>query len=236
MSILWLTYIQIQVTIAPMSPASIADDLTRAGHALDAAGLVTAFGHVSARLSDEELLITPPRPLGALTGGKFQQLSICAEKIPDDAPREAWMHTAIAAVRPDVGAICRAQPPAVAATAVLGIPLVPLHGQGSLLGAIVPIFHNSRLIREPSIARELAAALGSAYALVLRGNGAITVGATIAEATARMWILEETAKLTLAVAAHGPIRPLPAEEQAAWAATGSELLNRIWHHLTAVSR
>jgi HCOMODA/2-hydroxy-3-carboxy-muconic semialdehyde decarboxylase len=146
------------------------------------------------------------------------------------------MHAAIAAVRPDVGAICRAQPPAVAGTAALGLPLVPLHGQGSLIGPIVPIFHNSRLVREPGIARELAAALGGASALVLRGNGAVTVGASVAEAVARMWILEETAKLTLAVAPHGPIRPLPAEEQAAWAATGSELLNRIWHHLTALPR
>jgi HCOMODA/2-hydroxy-3-carboxy-muconic semialdehyde decarboxylase len=219
-----------------MPTASIADDLTRAGHALDAAGLVTAFGHVSARISAEELTITPPRPLGSLAGGKFPKLSISAAALPADVPREAWMHAAIAAVRPDVGAICRAQPPAVAGTAALGIPLVPLHGQGSLIGPIVPIFHNSRLVREPGIARELAAALGGASALVLRGNGAITVGASVAEAVARMWILEETAKLTLAVAPHGPIRPLPAEEQAAWAATGSELLNRIWHHLTAMPR
>lgn len=219
-----------------MSTASIADDLTRAGHALDATGLVTAFGHVSARISDEDLLITPPRPLGSLVGGKFPQLSICAGELPADAPREAWMHTAIAAVRPDVGAICRAQPPAVAATAALGFPLVPLHGQGALVGPVVPIFHNSRLVREPVIARDLAAALGGSAALVLRGNGAVTVGATIAEAVARMWILDETARLTLAVAPHGPIRALPAEEQAAWTATGSELLNRIWHHLTALPR
>ncbi|MFI9381746.1 class II aldolase/adducin family protein [Kutzneria sp. NPDC052558] len=219
-----------------MTPASTADDLTRAGHALDAAGLVTAFGHVSARISDEELIITPPRPLGALAGGKFPHLSISASELPADAPREAWLHTAIAAIRPDVGAVCRAQPPAVAATAALGIPLVPLHGQGALLGPIVPIFHNSRLVRERAIARELAAALGRACAIVLRGNGAVTVGATVPEAVARMWILEETAKLTLAVAPHGPVRPLPAEEQAAWARTGSELLNRIWHHLTALPR
>ncbi|MFC0437831.1 class II aldolase/adducin family protein [Kutzneria buriramensis] len=219
-----------------MTTATLTEDLTRAGHALHAAGLVTAFGHVSARISDAELLITPPRPLGSLTGEEFPRLPIGTNTLPAGTPREAWMHTAIAAVRPDVGAICRAQPTAVAATAALALPLIPLHGQGALLGPIVPIFHNSRLVRDPAIADDLAAALGSASALVLRGNGAITVGATVAEAVARMWILDETAKLTLAVAPHGPVRALPAEEQASWAATGSELLNRIWLHLTATSR
>jgi catechol 2,3-dioxygenase-like lactoylglutathione lyase family enzyme len=41
-------------------------DLVAAGRALAATGLVTAFGHVSARSGSESALITPPKPLGSL--------------------------------------------------------------------------------------------------------------------------------------------------------------------------
>jgi HCOMODA/2-hydroxy-3-carboxy-muconic semialdehyde decarboxylase len=221
-----------------MSSGQPAEELAQAGRALGSAGLVTAFGHVSVRIAPERLLITPPRPLATLdeTGSGFRELPLAAGELPPDTPREAWMHVAIAKARPEVGAVCRAQPPSTSAVSAVGIPLVPLHGQGALLGPEVPVFPDSRLVRDSARAARLADTLGPAAACVLRGNGAITVGATVAEAVARMWILEESARLALAAAAAGTPTPLPAEEQEAWAATGAELLNRIWQYLTGPSR
>ena len=101
--------------------------------------------------------------------------------MPTGVPREAWIHLAIARRRPDVGAICRAQP----ATATAA-PILALHGQGAFLGPRVPVFSDAILVRDQARGEALAEKLGQAPALLLRGNGAVTVGADIGEAVARM--------------------------------------------------
>src|SRR3954468_6417688 len=109
---------------------SLIEELAEAGHVLDRAGLVTAFGHVSCRLGPDRVLITPPEPLGGLTGAHaFTELDLTDAELPPGVPREAWIHAAIAKRRPDVGAICRAQPPVATALAAAGVPIEPLHGQ-----------------------------------------------------------------------------------------------------------
>ncbi|CAL9650548.1 class II aldolase/adducin family protein [Streptomyces sp. enrichment culture] len=222
-----------------MFSRSLHAELAEAGQALSAAGLVTAFGHVSARTAAGTLLITPPQPLGSVTASDagFTELAPDAAVLPDGVPREAWIHLALAASRPGIGAVCRAQPRAATAAAAAGLPLRPLHGQGALLGPQVPVFQDPRLVRDPARAEALAEAMGDGVALVMRGNGAVSVGETVGEAAARMWLLEESARLTLAASAAGTPVPLADADQQAWRATGSELLNRIWQYLiSAVPR
>ncbi|GFE13199.1 hypothetical protein Sgleb_12460 [Streptomyces glebosus] len=211
----------------------ILDELAQAGQALAAAGLVTAFGHVSARTEGGSLLITPPRPPGSMTASDtdFTEIAPGTSALPDGVPREAWIHLALAASRPDIGAVCRAQPRAATAAVASGLPLRPLHGQGALLGPQVPVFEDPRLVRDPLRAAALAETMGDGVALVMRGNGAVTVGETVGEAVARMWILEESARLALSATAAGTPVPLAEADQQAWRATGSELLNRIWQYL-----
>jgi ribulose-5-phosphate 4-epimerase/fuculose-1-phosphate aldolase len=216
-----------------MSAERLTAELAAAGRVLASTGLVTAFGHVSARLDEHRLLVTPPQPLGRLGAEPFPELPIDATELPAGVPREAWIHVAIASARPDVGAICRAQPPSTNALTAVGITLVPLHGQGALLGSVVPTYPDARLIREPEYGYSLADSLGDGFACLLKGNGAVTVGRTVGEAVARMWILEESSRLTLQAASAGLPVPLSHDEQKAWAATGSELLERIWHYLSA---
>lgn len=213
--------------------SSSADDLAKAGRALAAAQLVDAFGHVSVRLSDTDFLITPPCPLGQLgEDARFAQISVRSAEIPAGIPREAWIHIALMRTRPDIGAICRAQPRAATAVTAAGLPILPLHGQSALLGDEVKVFPSSRLIRDRSLGEQLAEHIGDASACVLAGNGAVTVGDTVAHAVARMWILEASAQLNALAASAGNPVPLTPEERAAWAATGGELLDRIWKHLT----
>lgn len=216
-----------------MTSAQLAAELARAGRVLATAGLVTAFGHVSVRTAGDSLLITPPRPLGELDPAVPDSvtLPLAGAALPGSAPKEAWLHTAIAAARPDIGAICRAQPHAVTAATAAGLRLQPLHGQGALLGPAVAVHQDPRLVRDRERGLAVAETLGQNFTCVLRGNGAVTAGATIGEAVARMWILEETARLTLAAAAAGTPRPLTGDEADAWRATGSELLDRLWQHL-----
>ena len=89
------------------------DDVVVAARALAAAGLVTAFGHVSARTGSREgrsgFRITPPKPLGTLRPDEpLQEVPLAGDGLPDGVPKEAWIHRAIYEVRPNAGAICRA--------------------------------------------------------------------------------------------------------------------------------
>jgi HCOMODA/2-hydroxy-3-carboxy-muconic semialdehyde decarboxylase len=212
----------------------LVDELVVAGRALARTGLVTAFGHVSVRSASSELLITPPEPLGGLTADSdWRGLDVAAAELPTGVPREAWIHLAIARGRAEVGAICRAQPPTATALASAGVPILALHGQGALLGPLVPVFDDPVLVRDETRAAALAARMGNSPALVMRGNGAVTVGANIGEAVARMWVLEASARMNSIAAAAGKQQPLSLDEQGAWQHVASEILDRIWHALSS---
>jgi HCOMODA/2-hydroxy-3-carboxy-muconic semialdehyde decarboxylase len=201
------------------------------------AGLTDAFGHLSVRTSADELTITPPVPLSALTADHdLATLTRGSTELPSGAPKEAWIHLALADARPDIGAICRAQPPAVAALVAAGQPVLPLNGHGSFLGESVPVYDDSRLIRDADSAEALCRTLGDSNAVILRGNGAVTVGPDLASAVALMWVLEKTAELNLRALAAGTPHPLPLDEQSWWRDRAPELLPRIYTYLTNTYR
>ncbi|MFV0459603.1 MAG: class II aldolase/adducin family protein [Actinomycetales bacterium] len=213
-------------------PARLVDDLLLGGHALSRTGLVTAFGHLSGRAGENRVLITPPMALGRLTpDSAWTALDLDAHDLPRDVPKEAWIHVAVARRRPDVGGICRAQPPVATALASAGVPILPLHGQGAYLGPTVPVFDDATLVRDEDRAVDLAQVLGDAPAVLMRGNGAVTVGSTVGEAVARMWVLEASARMNSIAAAAGRPTPISAAEQAAWQQVASEILGRIWADL-----
>lgn len=221
----------------PADVPDAAQTLITAGRVIAHEALADAFGHLSVRTSADELVITPPWPLGQL-GPDHPPLTLdlTAAELPAAAPREAWIHQGIAAARPEVGGICRAQPRSVAALAVTGQPLIPLDGHGSLLGEEVAVYPDSRLIRERKTGAEVAATLGQGLAVILRGNGAVTVGATIAHAVALMWLLERSAALTLRARAIGPVSALDLDQQQWWRDRADELLPRIYRYLTLTHR
>ncbi|MEV4381115.1 class II aldolase/adducin family protein [Streptosporangium sp. NPDC049644] len=211
-------------------------ELADAGRALAAAGLVTAFGHVSLRIGDDRLLMTPPVPLGTLgPDTQHAEVPLDATDLPDGTPREAWIHLEIARARPGVRAICRAQPPTATALASAGVPILPLHGQGAFLGPEVPVFDDATLVRDRARGRALAERLGAAPAVIMRGNGAVTVGESAGQAVALMWVLEASARMNATAAASGTPTPLTPAEQESWRAVRSELSNRIWSYLRELS-
>ncbi|MBA4116726.1 MAG: class II aldolase/adducin family protein, partial [Rubrobacter sp.] len=201
---------------------------------LAATGLVTAFGHVSAREEGQEsFLITPPKPLGSLEPDEsLLEVSLADGELPEGVPREAWVHWAIYNARPDVGGICRAQPPISTAVTSAGIPIRPLHGQGAFLGEEVPVYDDARLIRSRQAGETLAEDLTNAGGIVMRGNGAVTVGSSVGAAAARMWVLEVSAEINRTAAAGKP-QVLNEEEFSYWESVSEEILSRIWAYLKA---
>ncbi len=177
------------------------------------AGLVHAFGHVSARTPDG-LAITPVfPPLGAL--GEDDVRSLGPDATPRDArpgvPLEAPMHAAIYAARPDVAAICRIHGRAAAAWAARPEPPPLLHGFGGVVEPVA-MWPDPDLIADATLAAGVAAALGDGPAILLRANGGLAVGADLAEAAARAWCLED--RCEVAERAGGAGTPFSADELA----------------------
>ncbi len=203
-------------------------------------GLVTAFGHVSARAGEagaagEAMLITPAADLAGVTAAELIEVPLATEgPLPPGAPAEAWAHLALYQVRPDAAAVARAQPASTFAAAAAVSVMVPLHGQAAWLGEAVPVHDEAALLRSADQAGRAARSLPDGEALLLRGNGALTLGATPGIAVARMWLLAVACDVYLkALAASGanPVTPLSAAEIASWRAVSGELLPRLWQHL-----
>jgi HCOMODA/2-hydroxy-3-carboxy-muconic semialdehyde decarboxylase len=211
------------------------DDVQRrladAAHATAGAGLVDAFGHLSVRTAKASFTITPPVPLERLSPeDAFARVGLDARELPAGAPKEAWIHLALYAARPEAGAVCRAQPPAVAAFAALQRELPALNGHAAMLGDVA-VHADSRLVRDAAGGAAVARSAGGADAIILRGNGAVTLGRDLPEAVARMWVLERSAELALRALAAGTPHPLPADERSWWRDRSAELLPRIYAHL-----
>jgi HCOMODA/2-hydroxy-3-carboxy-muconic semialdehyde decarboxylase len=205
-------------------------ELVEAAHVLSRLGLVTAYGHVSAR-AGTSMLITPAADLATVTESGVVDVPLGASVLPEAAPAEAWAHLALYRARPDAASIARAQPPGAAAASAATTSLAPLHGQAAWLGESVPVHDSAHLLRSAELAGRAALRLPAGEALLLRGNGALTLGATPGLAVARMWLLSEACHAFVAARAAGGITPLTAEEIASWRAAGEQLLPRLWRHL-----
>jgi HCOMODA/2-hydroxy-3-carboxy-muconic semialdehyde decarboxylase len=201
-------------------------------------GLVTAYGHVSAR-AGASMLITPAADLALVTESSVLEVPLAARAPGDLAagvPAEAWAHLALYRARPDAAAIARAQPASAFAVAATVTSLAPLHGQAAWLGESVPVHDGAVLLRSLELAESAARSLPAGEALLLRGNGALTLGATAGVAVARMWLLCAACEVHLAAnaaaaAAASQVKPLSAAEVASWRAVRDELLPRLWQHL-----
>jgi HCOMODA/2-hydroxy-3-carboxy-muconic semialdehyde decarboxylase len=222
--------------------AGLRQEVAEAARVLAALGLVTAFGHVSARVGGA-MLITPGADLAEVTERELLTVPLVADQLPPGAPAEAWAHLALYRHRADAGAIARAQPPSTfAAGATAGGPtgadraIRPLYGQAAWLGEQVPVHDDARLLRSPELAAAAATRLPDGEALLLRGNGALTLGATPGLAVARMWLLSAACQALLDARAAGEVTPLSAAETQAWRAVAGELLPRLWQHLRGPAR
>jgi HCOMODA/2-hydroxy-3-carboxy-muconic semialdehyde decarboxylase len=214
-------------------------ELVEAAHVLAGLGLVTAYGHVSAR-SGAHMVITPAADLAIVTESALVEVPLDARCLPSGAPAEAWLHLALYRARPDASSIARAQPAAALAAAAAVTALIPppgrpalrpVHGQAAWLGESVPVHDSAHLLRSADLAADAARSLPSGEALLLRGNGGVTLGATPGVAVARMWLLSAACDIWLTATGAGAVTPLTAAEIASWRAAGDELLPRLWQHL-----
>lgn len=199
--------------------AATAESVASAARLIARAGLVEAFGHVSARVG-EMMLITSTAPLEAAQAAGIHRIPVAPGHDPEgDAavPLEWPLHAAVYRARPDLGAICRTHSAAAVAVGATGGTPRLLHGLGGLAGDISPSAESIDLVTAEPAADLLAAELGGADCLILRANGAVATGASLERAVVRAWFLEERCRVALAAGTEAEEIAEPAAiERARW--------------------
>ncbi len=220
--------------VAPKNSNAMAARVRVAARTLAKAGLVHAYGHCSARMGEHQFLVSPPKPLGLAAKDDAAVVVSTTGKLPAGTLPEVIVHQHIYWRRPEVGGVARFQSPHVMALSALGRTPRALHGLGAYFAPCPPLHSDPRLVRDDKSAAALAESMGGARAIVMRGNGAITAGASIEEAVALAWYLEDAARVELAVLSTG-LEPLEftREEVRDRAIDLGSMLLRMWNWMSA---
>src|SRR5437867_1888116 len=192
-------------------------DIISACRILSQQKLVEGFGHVSARIPHSDLfLITPRISLTLVTANDLLTINLTGEIVEGQgsAPFEAWLHTAIMKAKSEVNAITRIHARVANMFSVTDRKLEPVHNHGSFFAGGVPVFHKPDLITTQKLGEEVVQALRDGPAVLLRGNGQVTVGRTIPEAVMMAIYLEEAAEVLHGALQIGTPIPLTPDESA----------------------
>jgi ribulose-5-phosphate 4-epimerase/fuculose-1-phosphate aldolase len=193
------------------SDAQLRKTILDACRILDHYRLVHGYGHVSARCAGgKTILITPRKALllvrspreiveidleGNVIGASGRRAIKTGTQSQTLPPVEFYLHTEVYRARPDVKAICRTHGVFALSLSVLGRKLGCVHELAVRVGREVPIYDSAALIASVEEGRRATQALGEGRALLLRGNGAVTVGASVEEAVVNAIHLETSAEV-----------------------------------------
>jgi ribulose-5-phosphate 4-epimerase/fuculose-1-phosphate aldolase len=199
------------------SARELKKDIISACRILSHKKLIEGFGHVSARIPDSDLFLMTPRiGLALVKESQLLTMNLKGEVIDGKhpIPAESWLHTAIMKAKPEINAITRIHARVANIFSVTGRKLEPVHNHGSFFVGGVPVFQKPDLITSQTLGEEVAQALGGRPAVLLRGNGQVTVGRTIAEAVMMAIYLEEAAEILYGALQIGTPIPLTSSESA----------------------
>ncbi len=216
--------------------ARLADDVIAVCTILDAKGLVEGYGHVSVRIPGGDLILVTPRGgLGFVRSSDLLIVDMKGKLVRGRGtpPLELPMHTSVYRRRPEVGALCRTHSPMAVAWSTLGRGLPATHGFGSFLGHDVPVYLKPDLITTEALGTELAEILGAREAVLMRGNGTLVVGRTVAEACVKALFLEESARIQCLVAGAGQPLAMSGAEIRRRADVPYDHYGRAWNYYRA---
>jgi len=206
----------------------------KAARALGRAGLAHAYGHCSARMDDASFLVCAPEPMGMIAPGTAGTVVPIEGPLSDGVLGEVRIHQQIYRRRPNVGGICRTMPPNVMALSTMARTPKARHGFSSYFAPEPPLWDDPLLLRSDEQASQLADQMGEARAIVMRGNGAVTAGETLAQAVVFTWYLEDAARVELEVLRCGQAETAPTltPEQVKVRAVGTgRIYERMWDYL-----
>ena len=219
------------------------EDLVAANRILVDQGVLDGYGHVSARHDRDAGRFLMSRSLAPelVTAADVLEYGLDSEPVAAGGRTsylERFIHGEIYRARPDVRAIVHNHSPSVIPFGVTGAPLRPLYHMSAFLAGGVPVWDihaaagdSDMLVRTPALGRSLAQALGARPVVLMRGHGAVVVGASLPQAVFRSVYTEVNARLqaqAIALGGGGGVTYLSPEEAARAEAAVAGTLGRPW--------
>jgi L-fuculose-phosphate aldolase len=172
-------------------------------------------GNLSARLANRNILMTPSGACkGQLSIDSLSVIDIDGNLVSGGAPSsETLLHLTCYRSRPECKAVVHAHPTTATGLSVAGKSIPPglLPEADVLLGpvALVPFAKPG----SPLLSKTLAKFLPEHKTFLLSHHGALALGASLADATARMETLERVAAIYCTALQLGRVTPLPEADQ-----------------------
>ena len=195
--------------------------LVAANRILANEGVVDAFGHVSVRdpREPERFWLSRSRSPALVELDDLMEFSLDGAAI-DARGRtpygERMIHAAIYAARADVQSVVHNHSYGVLPFTITDEPLRPVVHTASVIGAVVPVWDirtkfggTDMLVRSIEQGRDLAATLAGNTCTLIRGHGAVVVGASIERAVLTAIYLQVNAGVLLQALQLGSGRPEP---------------------------
>lgn len=204
-------------------------------------GILDAFGHVSARSSEQpdRFLLARSMAPSLVRAHDVHMFDLDGRCTTDADVRpylERFIHGEIYRRRPDVQSIVHAHSIAVIPFSIVAAhPMRAVHHVSAFIGEGLPVFEirdfdeqSDLLIRNPDLGAALAEELGDASAILMRGHGFTVVGSSLRQAVYRAVYLESNARIqAIAEGLGDPVYLNAAEALAADAANNSQI-DRPW--------
>jgi ribulose-5-phosphate 4-epimerase/fuculose-1-phosphate aldolase len=223
------------------APEALLEDLVAANRILAGLGVVDGFGHVSVRHPErpDRYLLSRSLAPERVTRDDIMTFDLAGTAQEGDgrAPYlERFIHGAVYARRPDVGAVVHSHSPAVVPFTASSVPLRPIYHMGGFLGAGAPVFEirerfgtTDMLVRSAAQGDALAEALGGHAVVLMRGHGFCAVGDSIAVAVYRAVYTQSNAAVAQqAIALGGDVTWLDPGEASLADETNRRAIARPW--------
>jgi len=221
---------------------ALLEDLVAANRILAQEGVLDGYGHVSVRhdKNASHYLIARSIAPELVTVDDIVELDLDSNPVDGGTRKlylERFIHGEIYKLRPDVHAVVHHHAPAIVPFSISKVPLKPVYHMSAFVGFGVPIFEireaggmTDMLVRTPQLGLALAKTLGDKPAALMRGHGAVVVGANIIEAVGRSVYLQMNARLQAQAMALGePLTYLdPEEVKKATTGFGYERAWELW--------
>ena len=180
-------------------------------------------GHVSVRIPGEDKILIRAR--GPMEAGLYYTTPDEVITVDLDGrlisgseglavPQEVFIHTEMYRARPEINSCIHIHPSTVVLFTICDVPLLPILGSYNpsaldlLVSNRISQYDRSILIRDSSLGRELAAAIGQSDICMMRSHGITSVGRDVQEATINAINLYDLAKMNYQARLLGEPRPI----------------------------
>lgn len=216
-------------------------DLVTANHILFDQGVVDGFGHVSVRHCDrpDRYLLSKSSAPSLVQAEDIMEFDLDSNAIDPGGRKpylERFIHGEIFRARPEVMAVVHSHSASVIPFGVSSVTLQAVFHMGGFLRN-VPKFDirvasgrmTNMLVSDGELGKQLAATLGQASVVLMRGHGATAVGTSLKEAVYRGVYTEVNARVQIqAIGLGGTVEYLSEEEATMADRANAGVYDRPW--------